>query len=144
MPMKEITVAADCDNLDKVTAMLEEYLDNAGAPVSAAMKISVALEEMFVNVAHYAYTDTDVPEEDRTVTVRFEDVQVNGSAGIKITLSDHGKPYDPLAKEDPDTTLSADVRPIGGLGIFMVKKSMDNVSYDNIDGFNTFSMEKAF
>ncbi len=142
--MKEITLDAKTENLDTVTASLEEYLENTPASPSLAMKISVALEEMFVNVANYAYVNTDVPEAERKVTVKFEDAKVNGSDGIRITLSDRGKPYDPLAKEDPDTSLSADVRPIGGLGIYMVKKSMDNVFYDNIDGFNTFSMEKAF
>lgn len=142
--MKEITIDAKNENLARVSALLDEFLDDAAAPAGVAMKISVALEEMFVNVANYAYSGTDVPEDDRKVTVRIEDAKVNGSSGVKITLIDHGKPYDPLAKEDPDTTLSADVRPIGGLGIYMVKKSMDNVSYENSGGNNVFSMEKAF
>lgn len=142
--MKELTLDAKTENLDRVTGFLEEFLEHTSVSVGMSMKISVALEEMFVNVAHYAYANTDVPEEERKVTVRLEDVTVGGADGIKITLTDRGKPYDPLAKEDPDTTLSADVRPIGGLGIYMVKQSMDRVSYENTDGYNVFSMEKAF
>ena len=76
--MKEITIDAKNENLARVSALLDEFLDDAAAPVGVAMKVSVALEEMFVNVANYAYSGTDVPEDDRKVTVRIEDAKVNG------------------------------------------------------------------
>ena len=142
--MKELTLDAKTENLDRVTGFLEEFLEHTDVSVAILMKISVALEEMFVNVANYAYTNTDVPEEDRKVTVRLEDVKVSGADGIKITLTDRGKPYDPLAKADPDTTQTIEDRPIGGMGILIVKKSMDAVNYEYKDGKNILTIKKNF
>jgi len=96
----------------------------------------VAVEEIFTNIASYAYPDGDgkvqlcmefSQEEPSTMTLRF---------------LDSGIPFDPLAKADPDVTLSAEERQIGGLGIYMVKKTMDEVSYDYKDGKNIFTMKK--
>jgi len=104
------------DDLAPASAFIEEQLDMAGCGMKEMMQISVAFEEIFVNVAHYAY-----PEKEGTMIV---------SLGIddnmmRITFIDTGIPFDPLAKPDPDITLSAEERGIGGLGIYMVKKSMD-------------------
>ena len=92
---------------------------------------------MFVNVAHYAY-------EGGTGWAQITLEPSEGRRGICISLRDAGRPYDPLAREDPDVTLSAEERQIGGLGIFMVKKSMDRVAYEHTDGCNVFTMEKYF
>ena len=99
------------------------------------MQIGVAVEEIFVNIANYAYH----PDKG-TATVR---VEVSGApVCVTITFVDHGVPYDPLAKDDPDVTLSADAREIGGLGIFMTKRIMDDVAYEYKDGQNILTLKK--
>ena len=103
--------------------------------MAAQISIDIAVEELFVNIASYAY------EHGKGVAV----VQVSvheEPLSVEITFIDNGKQYDPLAKADPDTTLSAKERKKGGLGIFMVKKSMDNVSYEYKDGKNILTVRK--
>ena len=97
--------------------------------------IDIAVEELFVNIASYAY-DTGIGTAVVQVTVNEEPLSV------EITFIDNGKQYDPLAKEDPDTTLSVGQRKKGGLGIFMVKKSMDDVIYEYKDGKNILTIKK--
>ena len=130
---KGLKIKADNDKLGEVTAFAEEYLENAGCSMKAQMQIILALEEMFVNIANYAYGDGEGDAE-----VIFE------SEGdyVTITLIDSGIAYNPLAKADPDTTLSAEERQIGGLGIFLVKKNMDDVSYEYKNNQNVFKMTK--
>ena len=99
------------------------------------MQIDIAIDELFSNIAHYAYTP-DTGE----ATVRVEVTE--SPLAVIITFIDHGVPYDPLAKEDPDTTLSAEERQIGGLGIYMVKKSMDEIAYRYQDGQNILMIKK--
>ena len=99
------------------------------------MQISLAAEEVFVNIAHYAYA----PDKGRAV-VR---VEVSGDpVSVTITFMDHGMPYDPLGNEDPDLTLSAEERQIGGLGVFLVKKTMDDVNYEYKNGQNILTLKK--
>ena len=100
------------------------------------MQIDVAVEEIFVNIASYAYEGKDGQAE-----IRF-DFRAEDSTAV-ITFIDQGAPFDPLAKEDPDTGLSAEERQIGGLGIFIVKKSMDKVLYKYEDGCNILTLEKV-
>ena len=142
--MKALTVQAVDENLDRVQGMVEEMLEGAGAQIKVIYTVAIAIEEMFVNVCHYAY-------EGKTGDVKVEagifDCEDNGDGathGVRTRLTDSGMPYDPLAKEDPDITLSAEERSIGGLGIYMVKKSMDSVDYEYSDGHNIFTMEKRF
>ena len=116
-------------------AFIDERLEALSCPMKTQMQIDVAAEELFVNVANYAYA----PQTGK-VTLRFEKTQ--DPLAVKITFIDGGVPYDPLAKEDPDVTLSADERPIGGLGIFMVKKTMDDVQYEYKDGKNRLTVTK--
>ena len=101
------------------------------------MQIDVAIEEIFVNIAHYAYPEG---EGDAVISVGAD----TAAGGVQIVFEDEGIPYDPLKNEDPDITLSAEDRPIGGLGIFMVKKSMDEVSYEYKDGKNRLTIKKSF
>lgn len=140
--MKEISVEAKTQELENVLGNLEAFLDELGCTPKTGMQLAIALEEMFVNIAHYAYENTDVPQDARMAVIRFEETEYEGKRAVRIVLSDGGTPYNPLEKEDPDTTLSAEERPIGGLGIYMVKKSMDEVSYDYHDGKNLFTMVK--
>lgn len=124
---------ADVSELANVTAFVEEELERLACSMKTMIQINVCLEEMFVNVAHYAYG-----EGKGTVKISIEEE----NDVFSVELVDCGMPFDPLAKEDPDVTLAAEDRKIGGLGIFMVKKSMDEVSYRYEDGKNIFCMKK--
>ena len=132
--MKEFTVEAKVENLDMVIAFVNSELETADCPMKIQMQIELAVEEIFVNIAHYAYG-----EETGSATVT---VDVSSGDTAVICFSDSGVQYDPLAKEDPDVTLSVEKRSIGGLGIFMTKKSMDHISYEYRDGHNVLTMEK--
>ena len=132
---KEIEVSAEVEKLDEVQAFIGDLLEEHGCSFKTRMAIDVCVEEIFVNIAHYAYA----PGTGMT-TVRAE---ISGEpAEITITFIDKGKPFDPLAKEDPDVTLSAEERDIGGLGIYMTKKMMDDVRYEYTDDCNVLRIRK--
>ena len=135
--MNEITVKALVDNLGTVTDFVDDFLDSCDCPMKVQMQIDIAIDEIFSNICHYAYGDS-VGE--ATVRVEFEDASARKA--IALTFIDNGVPYNPLEKEDPDTTLSAEDRKIGGLGIYMVKKNMDEMEYEYSDGKNILSMKK--
>jgi len=133
--MAELTIKARINNLDAVLAFVDAELEKLDCPLRKQLQIDVAVEEVFVNIASYAY----VPGEGDAV-IRVEAVQEPRS--VNITFRDRGVPYDPLAKPDPDVTLPAAKRQIGGLGIFMVKKSMDDMHYAYRDGQNVLTITK--
>lgn len=133
--MVEKVFPATDESLPLAIGLVEEELERLDCPLKGVMQITVCVEEMFVNVAHYAYTKGDG---DGNVTMRLEDQD----GVFSITLIDSGYAFDPLAKPDPDITLGAEERGIGGLGIFMVKKTMDSVAYERRDGLNIFTMSK--
>lgn len=133
--MKELTLDAKVENIEKVTAFVDEQMENLRCPVKAQMQIDIAIDELFGNIAHYAYHPEIGP-----VTVRVEIQETPPS--VVITFIDNGVPYNPLAKEDPDISLSAKERQIGGLGIYMVKKSMDDITYEYKDGQNILRIKK--
>ena len=133
--MKELTVKAAVENIGKVTEFVDGQLEEFGCPVKVQMQIDIAIDELFGNIAHYAYNPETGPATVQ-VEVRQEPLEVI------ITFIDNGIPYDPLAKGDPDITLSAEEREIGGLGIYMVKKSMDEISYEYKDGQNILKIRK--
>lgn len=134
--MKELELAATTENLNAVLAFVDEELEAVGCSMRSQMQIDIAVEEIFVNIAHYAYN----PEVGKA-TIRVE-VQPEPLA-VSLTFLDQGVPYDPLAKADPDVSLSAEERQIGGLGIFMVKKSMDDVQYRYENGRNILTLKKT-
>ena len=131
----ELTVEATVENLPQVMGFLEQHLEEADCPLKAQMQITVAAEEIYVNIAHYAYAPGT-----GEATVRLE--ITDEPAAATITFIDRGVPFDPLAKPDPDVSLSAEERGIGGLGIYMVKKSMDDVRYEYRDGQNVLTLIK--
>lgn len=133
--MEEKVFLAVPGNLPDVLAFVESALESADCPMKASIQIQICVEEMFVNVAHYAYADK---EEKGYAKIKCE----QDGNGIIITLEDEGIPFDPLKKIDPDTTLASEDRQIGGLGIFMVKKSMDEVHYKYLENKNIFTMKK--
>ena len=132
----ELTLEALTDNLQKVLDFVDSRLEAIDCPPKPQMQLDLAVEEIFVNIAHYAYA----PEKGNA-TVR---VAVSGDpVTVSITFIDNGVPYDPLKKDDPDVTLSAAERDIGGLGIFMTKKVMDDVTYEYVNGQNILTLKKT-
>ena len=135
--MKKLTVDAITENIPIVTDFVNEQLTETGCSVKVQMQIDIAIDELFGNISQYAYrTETG------TATVRVELTEKPLAA--VITFIDNGEPYDPLKNDDPDTALSAEEREIGGLGIYMVKKSMDGISYEYTNGQNILSIMKRF
>lgn len=136
MEIKVFETEASTDSLDSVTAFIDEQLEAAGCPMKTQMQIELAVEEIFVNIANYAYA----PGTGKAII----QMSVTGEPPVaEITFIDSGVQYDPLAKEDPDITLPASERSIGGLGIFLTKKTMDELSYEFRGGKNIFSMKKS-
>ena len=133
--MKEMTIEAKVENIPAVTEFVDGQLEAHGCSMKAQTQIDIAIDELFGNIANYAY-ETD----DGAATVRVE--LKEDPLSVVITFIDNGVPYDPLKKEDPDVTLSAEEREIGGLGIYMVKKSMDGVDYEYKDGQNILKITK--
>ena len=130
----ELKISADVANLDRVLEFVESRLEANDASMKSTIQINVAVEEIYVNIAHYAYGDSTG---DAIIQVSFKDRDVH------ITFIDSGMPYDPLAKPDPDVTLPAEEREIGGLGIYMVKKSMDDVIYKRDGDKNVLTLVKS-
>ena len=133
--MKELNITATVENIEVVTDFVNEQLEALDCPMKAQMQIDIAIDELFGNIAHYAYNP-----EVGDATVRVEVTE--DPLAVIITFIDKGVPYDPLAKADPNITLSAEEREIGGLGIFMVKKTMDDITYEYKDGQNILKIKK--
>ena len=133
--MTELVVDAKTENLEQVLDYVNGKLKAAGCLAKIQVQIDIAVEEIFVNIVHYAYQGAA-----GKARVRIQEEP----EAVEIIFKDEGIPYNPLKKKDPDVTLSAGDRPIGGLGIYMVKKSMDHVSYDYKDGQNIFRIQKCW
>ena len=136
MDSKEMTVEATVENIPAVTDFVNAELEALGCSMKTQMQIDIAIDELFGNIAHYAYDPSVGPA---TVRVEVDDDPLS----VVITFIDHGKPYDPLSRTDPDVTLSAEEREIGGLGVFLVKKTMDDVSYEYRNGQNILKIKKT-
>ena len=133
--VKELTVEAAVSNIDTVTDFINAELELLDCPMKAQMQIDIAIDEIMSNISNYAYAPGT-----GQVTVRME--REDEPRAVLISFSDSGVPFDPLAADDPDTTLSADERKVGGLGVFVVKKTMDDVSYEYKDGQNILRIKK--
>ena len=133
----EKTFSATLDNYDEAMGFIETSLEAIGCPMPVMMKINVAADELFANVCSYAYGN-DIGG----ITISI--APVDEPAGAKLTFTDSGMPFNPLDMPDPDTESSADERKIGGLGIYMVKKTMDDVTYEYKNGTNNLSIVKYF
>ena len=133
--MKELTIEATTENIDAVTDFVNSQLEELDCSLKIQSQVDIAIDELFGNIAHYAYN----PETGyATVQVEVTEEPLT----VVITFIDDGVPYDPLAKDEPDTSLSAEERQIGGLGIYMVKKTMDDISYEYKDGRNILKIRK--
>ena len=133
--MKELTIIATPENVDTVIDFVDEQLEEYGCGMREKAAIDVAVDELITNIVHYAYKP-DVGY----ATVRVD--VLNDPLTVEVTFIDNGKQYDPLANDDPDTSLPLEDRPIGGLGLLIVKKSMDFVSYEYKDGKNILTIRK--
>ena len=135
--LNELELEASVANLPRVLGFIDSHLEAADCPLRVVMQIDVAVEEIFVNIANYAYAPGKG-------MARIGVETKNDPAGVIITFTDSGVRYDPLAKEDPDVTLSAEERKIGGLGIFLVKNTMDDMTYEYSNGQNILKLVKNF
>lgn len=129
--MREKTIIPSLENMGEATEFFENFMMEIDAPMKATMQVNVAVDEVLSNIIQYSGA-TSV-----TLKCLLEDGEV------KLIFSDDGRKYDPTDKEDPDITLSADERDIGGLGIFMVKKTMDRVFYEYKNGKNVLTIVKS-
>lgn len=135
--MREMTLSATVDNIEVVTGFINAELARMGCPGKTVCQIDIAIDELFGNIARYGYSPEAGP-----VTVRFE--AADEPRGAIITFIDQGIPYNPLSAKEPDVTLGVRERPIGGLGVYMVKKSMDGIDYACEGGRNRLSIRKHF
>lgn len=135
--MVTLTVPAKTENTNQLMEFLEQQLEDSGCPYAFVMQLELVVEEIFVNIATHAYTaaggmatmDCDVEKDKRQIRLRF---------------TDSGIPFNPLTKKDPDISLSAEEREIGGLGIYLVKKTMDKCEYMYENGKNVFTVTKKY
>ena len=133
--MKKLELEATVENIEKVTDFINAELEAAGCPARAQIQIDVAIDEIFSNIANYAYA----PGTGGAVVV-YE--LLTDPRAVEITFFDRGMPFNPLENTDPDVTLPAEERQVGGLGVFLVKKTMDDVSYEYRDGQNILRIMK--
>ena len=134
--MRELRIKAKVENINIVTDFVNEVLEEIDCPMKAQLQIDVALDELFSNIAQYAY---DAPGGEAVIRVEAAE-----AGGVCITFMDRGRPFDPLARPDPDISSGAEDREIGGLGIFLVKKTMDDVRYAYAEGQNILRIYKRF
>ena len=132
--MKSITVMARVEELERVLAFLRQELAPYECSAKTALQLELVVEELFVNIASYAYAETGEVEVGCAVS---DDPQ-----SITIRLADRGRPFDPLARADAETTPEALESRVGGLGILLVKKTMDEVAYAYEDGANVLTVKK--
>ena len=134
-----LTVPATLDHLDDVYDLLHAELADRYCPIGVQHQIDIALEEIFVNVCSYAYQDAGEPGK-----VRVEYVYYADPNSLTVSVTDWGVPFDPLAHDDPKVPTSAAEASIGGLGILMVKRLTDDVSYVRDDDANVIAFKKAW
>lgn len=143
--MGSITVQASMENLCLIMDSIEEFLIQEGCQEQERTTINISVEELFTNVASYAYHDRK--KDDGKICMDYFCSPLDGSEKKKkvtIQFSDWGIPYNPFARKDPDITLPIEERPIGGLGVYMVKAFMDKTEYIYKDGCNITTIEKEF
>ena len=133
--MKEQTFDAVIPNLMEVTLFIDEWLESLDCGMKAQTQIDLAVDELFTNIASYAYAPGSG---EATIQLNFDEA----SRVASITFIDSGVPYDPLQKPDPDVTLSAEEREIGGLGIYMAKKATDKMDYRRENDRNILTIYK--
>ena len=132
----KLVIEATLENLSKVNDFVEEFLKEKECSPKVRMQLEVVVEEIFTNIANYAYGDD-------AGKVTIEGCLEDDAAKFRLKFMDHGVPYNPLKQPDPDITAGADERPVGGLGIFLVKNNVDDISYQHEDGQNILTIVKV-
>ena len=135
--MKELMVDAKAESLRKIKSFVGAELEALDCPEGARQQLFVVIDEIFANIADYAYEDGE-----GSASIRFE--TETEPRAIVLTFLDSGFPFNPLTMETPDTSLKARERKLGGLGIFMVRKLTDEISYEYADGKNILRIKKQF
>ena len=133
---KDLSLIAHISNLHIFLDQMEEDMLTQGVDYSKSINVSVACEEIFTNICSYAYQ-----KDNEEMMISYE---ITNDEAIQITFIDSGIAFNPLEYKEPDISQSADERKIGGLGIFIVKNSMDELNYSRIDGKNIFTIKKYF
>jgi serine/threonine-protein kinase RsbW len=134
-PVKKVLhVLNQINELSRIEVFLPELADEWGLPQSLILSVNLVLEEVFTNIVSYGYNDKN----NHIISIEFE----KESDELKISVIDDGIAYDPTLKEDPDITLSAADRPVGGLGIYLIKQIMDKVEYKRIGEKNHLILTK--
>ena len=131
---KHLTLTNNIEEVPQLAAFVDEVCETAGLDMSTTTNMNIALEEAVVNVMEYAYPPGI--RGDVSIEAQSNDVR------LKFTITDSGSPFDPTVKADADTTLKAEDRPIGGLGIHLVRQLMDSINYERIDGQNILTLRK--
>lgn len=150
--MNTIILDADIDKLGELIEFIGDELDDAGCPTPVRNKIELASEELFVNISLYAYGGvmSGAAEDDAEqgcrgeLTVRCETERTGSGTLLTLSFTDRGKPFNPLDHQDPDITLPPEDRPAGGLGLLIVKRTMDTIEYNRIDGTNHLTVKKSW
>lgn len=134
MITRSITLPNDVNETPRLATFIEEICMLADCDVATTMQINLAIEEAVVNVMNYAYPTGAYGE----VTIDA----VSDNHRLTFTIIDSGKPFDPTQRAEVDTTLSAEERAIGGLGIHLMRRYMDSVDYQRLDGKNILKLRK--
>ena len=129
--MDEFEVSASVENLHKIDTFISSRLEEAGCPMKTMMKIEIIVDETCGNIVRYSGASF--------IRVSFNRDEDNS---VTLTFTDDGIPYDPLSAKEPDISASLDDRPIGGLGVFIVRNTMDKLSYQNKNGRNILTAKK--
>ena len=131
---RTLTLTNDVQEVPLLNTFVDEICELVGFDMKTTMQMNLAIEEAVVNVMNYAYPPGKKGEINISATAN--------DSRLKIIISDSGVPFDPTAKGEADTTLSAEERPIGGLGIFLVRQLMDSVNYEHVDSYNVLTLMK--
>ena len=131
---RHITLPNDVQATTELGMFVDEVCENVGFDMSTTFKLNLAIEEAVVNVMSYAYPAGTKGDVD--IDAEADDEQ------LKFVISDSGTPFDPTQKGEVDTTLSAEERGIGGLGIHLIRQIMDTINYERVDGKNVLTLHK--
>ena len=131
---KSIVLPNDTQEVPRLNAFVDEVCKSVGFDEGKTMEIKVTVEEAVVNVMNYAYP----PEQRGDVTIEA----ASNDTRLKFTIIDSGKPFDPTVQNEVDTTLSAEARSIGGLGIHLIRQNMDSINYERVDNLNVLTLRK--
>ena len=133
--MRELTTEAVTENLQSVMDFVNDSLSDKGCSAKTLYQMELVLEEIFINIASYAYEGDERPV---VLSIDFEEEPL----AAVVTFKDKGAPYNPLSRDDPNLALKLENREIGGLGIFLVKKNVDAIWYEHVNGENVLSFRK--